>query len=152
MVVGDASKGSDLAQIRKYKVALTKGIALFNKHPIKGVEYLIHAEILKNDPEDIASFFEKTDGLDKSRIGEYLGNTKEMCLEVMHAYVDGLDFSGMELDVALRSHDSGFLLISAREQYLTIGCHHAGCSYLGFGYLEKLRKLTGLWRSMQKGI
>lgn len=101
-LTGDSAKGAELNQIRKYKTTLLKGIALFNKHPKKGVDFLIKEGILHEDAEEIANFFEKTDGLDKTMIGEYLGDTKEMCLEVMHAYVDAMDFTNTELDVALR--------------------------------------------------
>lgn len=101
-LTGDSAKGAELNQIRLYKTTLLKGISLFNKSPKKGMDFLIKEGILHEDAEEIANFFEKTDGLDKTMIGEYLGDTKEICLDVMHAYVDAMDFTGMELDVALR--------------------------------------------------
>lgn len=39
-----------------------------------GIEYLIQAEAIKREPADIAQFFRNTEGLDKTRIGEYLGD------------------------------------------------------------------------------
>ena len=53
-------------------------------------------------PEDVAKFLAKTAGLNKTMIGEYLGEREEMCLKVMHAYVDAMDFEGQEFDVAIR--------------------------------------------------
>ncbi|GMH32506.1 hypothetical protein BSKO_00340 [Bryopsis sp. KO-2023] len=107
---GDTAKGAELTQIREYKTRLLKGIALFNKSPKKGMEFLLDEGVLADDPDEIASFFGKTDGLNKTMIGEFLGDMKEMCIMVMHAYVDALDFTGMELDVALRAFLSGFRL------------------------------------------
>ncbi len=47
-------------------------------------------------------------GLDKATIGDYLGEREPFALKVMHAYVDALDFSGLELDDAIRTFLSGF--------------------------------------------
>jgi hypothetical protein len=37
------------------------------------MRWLIEQNIVKNDPVEIATFFRNTDLLDKSKIGEYLG-------------------------------------------------------------------------------
>lgn len=63
---------------------------------------MIHEGLLPDEPEEIAAFLEKTEGLDKTMIGEYLGHQDEACVMVMHAYVDSLDFCNSELDQALR--------------------------------------------------
>lgn len=39
----------------------------------QGIEYLIEHQLLDNDPEDIASFLFKGEGLNKTAIGDYLG-------------------------------------------------------------------------------
>jgi brefeldin A-inhibited guanine nucleotide-exchange protein len=54
-------------------------------------------------PEDIATFLAKTDGLNKTLIGDYLGEREDMALKVMHAYVDAMGFEGMEFDSAIRT-------------------------------------------------
>ena len=58
--------------------------------------------MLAREPEEVAKFFAKTQGLNKTMIGEYLGEREETCLRVMHAYVDAMDFSGAAFDQAIR--------------------------------------------------
>ena len=41
--------------------------------PKKGIEYLIEHELLKNTAEDVAQFLYKGEGLNKTAIGDYLG-------------------------------------------------------------------------------
>jgi Sec7-like guanine-nucleotide exchange factor len=53
-------------------------------------------------PEDIAKFLAKTSGLEKTVIGEYLGEREDTALAVMHAYVDAMDFVNLEFDNAIR--------------------------------------------------
>jgi len=53
-------------------------------------------------PEEVAKFLAKTSGLDKTMIGEFLGEREEGCLRVMHAYVDAMDFAGSDFDSAIR--------------------------------------------------
>ncbi len=58
--------------------------------------------MLGRTPEEVAKFLAKTAGLNKTMIGEYLGEREEACLRVMHAYVDAMDFAGSEFDTAIR--------------------------------------------------
>lgn len=48
-----------------------------------------------------------------SQVGEYLGGHDSRAIAVMHAYVDGEDFSGQQLDAALRQLLGGFRLPGA---------------------------------------
>jgi brefeldin A-inhibited guanine nucleotide-exchange protein len=59
--------------------------------------------MLGGAPEDVAAFLAKADGLDKTLIGDYLGEREDFNLKVMHCYVDALDFSDMEFDTAIRT-------------------------------------------------
>ncbi len=58
--------------------------------------------MLAREPEEVARFLAKTQGLNKTMIGEYLGEREDTCLKVMHAYVDAMDFSGAAFDQAIR--------------------------------------------------
>ena len=58
--------------------------------------------MLGKEPHEVSKFLAKTAGLNKTMIGEYLGEREEFCIKVMHAYVDALDFVGKEFDVAIR--------------------------------------------------
>lgn len=67
--------------------------------------------MLGRTPEDVAKFLAKTAGLNKTMIGEYLGEREETCLRVMHSYVDAMDFTGSEFDTAIRLYTCIFLII-----------------------------------------
>ncbi len=54
-------------------------------------------------PADVAAFLADTPGLSKSMIGDYLGEREDAALAAMHAYVDRLDFAGLEFDEAIRA-------------------------------------------------
>lgn len=58
--------------------------------------------MLGRAPGEIAKFLQKTSGLNKTMIGEYLGEREEEALKVMHAYVESLDFTGLDFDAAIR--------------------------------------------------
>jgi len=59
--------------------------------------------MLGRTPEEVATFLAKTEGLDKTLIGDYLGEREDFNLKVMHAFVDALDFSNLEFDTAIRT-------------------------------------------------
>lgn len=39
----------------------------------QGLDYLVQGEVLQNDAQSIASFLKTSEGLDRTKIGEYLG-------------------------------------------------------------------------------
>lgn len=86
------------------------GVDIFNKKPKKGLKYLQDIGKLGKEPDDIASFLQRTPGLDKVAIGDFLGEKDEPNISAMHAYVDTMDFSGLEIDEAIRKFLSGFRL------------------------------------------
>ncbi|MEQ2181065.1 Cytohesin-1, partial [Goodea atripinnis] len=45
----------------------------FNMDPTKGIHFLTESSLLKNTSEDIAQFLYKGEGLNKTAIGDYLG-------------------------------------------------------------------------------
>ncbi|ESW06891.1 hypothetical protein PHAVU_010G085000 [Phaseolus vulgaris] len=109
-VSNDASDVSNIEQRRAYKLELQEGISLFNRRPKKGIEFLINANKVGDSPEDIAAFLKEASGLNKTLIGDYLGEREELPLKVMHAYVDSFNFQGMEFDEAIRVFLQGFRL------------------------------------------
>ncbi|KAL2536491.1 Brefeldin A-inhibited guanine nucleotide-exchange protein 2 [Forsythia ovata] len=106
----DVSDVSAIEQRCAYKLELQEGISLFNRRPKKGIEFLINANKVGNSPKDIAAFLKNASGLNKTLIGDYLGEREELSLKVMHAYVDSFDFQGMEFDEAIRAFLLGFRL------------------------------------------
>ncbi|XP_043715522.1 brefeldin A-inhibited guanine nucleotide-exchange protein 2-like [Telopea speciosissima] len=106
----EVSDVSTIEQRRAYKLELQEGISLFNRKPKKGIEFLINAKKVGDSPEEIAAFLKNASGLNKTLIGDYLGEREELPLKVMHEYVDSFDFQGMEFDEAIRSFLQGFRL------------------------------------------
>ncbi|CAN1308266.1 Brefeldin A-inhibited guanine nucleotide-exchange protein 2 [Linum perenne] len=101
---------SSIEQRRAYKLELQAGISIFNRKPKKGIEFLINANKVGNSPEEIAVFLRNASGLNKTLIGDYLGEREDLSLKVMHAYVNSFEFQGMEFDEAIRSFLKGFRL------------------------------------------
>ncbi|KAJ1259956.1 hypothetical protein BS78_10G194900 [Paspalum vaginatum] len=106
----DITDSSSLEQRRAYKMELQKGISLFNKKPSKGIDFLIRSKKIGSSPEDVASFLRNTGGLNATMIGDYLGERDDFPLKVMHAYVDALNFKGMDFGQAIRFFLQGFRL------------------------------------------
>ncbi|PWA76858.1 SEC7-like guanine nucleotide exchange family protein [Artemisia annua] len=99
-----------LEQRRAYKLELQKGIALFNRKPSKGIEFLISNKKIDGTPEAVALFLKNISGLNETVIGDYLGEREEFPLKVMHAYVDSFIFDGMDFGEAIRFFLRGFRL------------------------------------------
>ena len=74
----------------------------FNMDPKKGIEYLLENELIKNTPEDVAFFLLKSEGLNKTAIGDYLGEKKDFNMKVLDAFINLHDFANLILISALR--------------------------------------------------
>ncbi len=102
---------NDFELVRQRKELFEKGIDLFNQSAKKGLEYLIEKNLLNKEPEEIAQFFHSyQDLLDKTVIGDYLGEDDKFHKQTMYAYIDQLDFIQMDFLAALRKFLSGFRL------------------------------------------
>lgn len=89
---------------------MQKGIALFNRKPSKGIDFLISTKKIGSSPEAVGLFLKNTAGLNETIIGNYLGEREEFPLKVMHAYVDSFKFEGMDFGQAIRFFLRGFRL------------------------------------------
>ncbi|QDZ20210.1 Sec7 domain-containing protein [Chloropicon primus] len=108
---GESQREMDqLEQKKAYKMNYQKGLKLFKKKPKKGLEYLQKLGALGKSPKDVADFLMAAQGLDKSSIGEFLGDADQFNLDVMYSYVEMLDFTDMKFDEGLRHFLSGFRL------------------------------------------
>lgn len=81
---------------------LVIGKKKFNMDPKKGIEYLIEEGLLQDSPDDIAEFLCKGEGLNKTAIGNYLGEKADLNLAVLAAFVRQHEFTNMLLVSALR--------------------------------------------------
>ncbi|KFK26192.1 hypothetical protein AALP_AA8G214600 [Arabis alpina] len=96
------------AQKRKLAIAANH----FNRDEKKGLEYLKYNHLVSDppDPMALASFFRFTPGLDKTMIGDYLGDPDELHLSVLKSFTHTFEFTGMNLDTALRTFLESFRL------------------------------------------
>ncbi|KAL0739682.1 hypothetical protein Bca4012_015892 [Brassica carinata] len=106
----ESSEAATLEQRRAYKIELQKGVALFNRKPSKGIEFLISSKKVGSSPDEVVSFLRDTTGLNATMIGDYLGEREEFPMKVMHAYVDSFDFKEMNFGEAIRFFLRGFRL------------------------------------------
>uniref|UniRef100_A0A9L0SS57 IQ motif and SEC7 domain-containing protein 3 n=1 Tax=Equus caballus TaxID=9796 RepID=A0A9L0SS57_HORSE len=90
---------TDTLRKRLYRI----GLNLFNINPDKGIQFLISRGFIPDTPIGVAHFLLQRKGLSRQMIGEFLGNSKKQFnRDVLDCVVDEMDFSGMELDEALR--------------------------------------------------
>ncbi|XP_035863879.1 IQ motif and SEC7 domain-containing protein 1-like isoform X2 [Sander lucioperca] len=89
---------NDVVQRRQYRI----GLNLFNKKPEKGIQYLIERGFVSDTPVGIARFILERKGLSRQMIGEFLGSRSQFNKDVLDCVLDEMDFSGMDLDDALR--------------------------------------------------
>ncbi|KAL2138809.1 hypothetical protein VTI28DRAFT_6215 [Corynascus sepedonium] len=93
------------------KTAMTNAIKVFNYKPKHGIKLLIKEGFIPSDSnEDIARFLLSEDRLDKAQIGEYLGEGDQKNVDIMHAFVDMMDFSKKRFVDALREFLQAFRL------------------------------------------
>lgn len=93
------------------KTAKTNAIKVFNYKPKRGIKLLIQEGFIPSDkPEDIARFLMTEDRLDKAMIGEFLGEPDQKNVDIMHAFVDMMDFSKKRFVDALREFLQAFRL------------------------------------------
>ncbi|XP_067088329.1 cytohesin-2-like isoform X1 [Osmerus mordax] len=81
---------------------LNSGKKKFNMDPKKGINYLVDNKLLVWSPQPIAEFLYKEDGLNKTAIGDFLGDREEIHLQTLKAFVDLHEFSDLNLVQALR--------------------------------------------------
>ncbi|XP_052068872.1 cytohesin-1-like isoform X6 [Mytilus californianus] len=93
---------SDGSQNNPKTKQMSIGKKKFNMDPKKGIEYLIDHQLLPNTPEEVAKFLFQGEGLNKTAIGDYLGEAKDFNISVLKAFVNLHEFSDMILVQALR--------------------------------------------------
>uniref|UniRef100_A0A8C9SWX8 Cytohesin 3 n=1 Tax=Scleropages formosus TaxID=113540 RepID=A0A8C9SWX8_SCLFO len=81
---------------------IAMGRKKFNMDPKKGIQFLLENDLLQNTPEDIAQFLYKGEGLNKTVIGDYLGERDDFNIKVLQAFVELHEFADLNLVQALR--------------------------------------------------
>lgn len=77
---------------------MSLGCKKFNMDPKKGIEFLVENGLLKKDDEqDIAVFLYRGEGLNKTAIGDFLGEKSGIHERVLKAFVGLHDFTDLIL-------------------------------------------------------
>ncbi|GKC64773.1 brefeldin A-inhibited guanine nucleotide-exchange protein 5, partial [Tanacetum coccineum] len=105
-----AESQGNFEKVKAHKSTVEAAISEFNRHPVKGIEFLKSNSLVENTPVSVAQFLRNTPSLDKAMIGDYLGQHEEFPLAVKHAYVDSMNFSEMKFHTAIREFLRGFRL------------------------------------------
>ncbi|XP_022054139.1 cytohesin-4-like [Acanthochromis polyacanthus] len=79
-----------------------RGKKKFNMDPKTGIYYLVENGLLEWQSDSVAEFLYKEEGLNKTAIGNFLGEREEMHLEILKAFVGLHEFSDLNLVQALR--------------------------------------------------
>jgi len=109
--LGSRDNVEQIQSLKQQKEILETGIEMFNKKPKRGMEFLQKQGLVGPSARDIAEFLHKDDErLDRTVIGEFLGEAEELNKTVMYCYVDLLDFKDKDLVQALRLFLEGFRL------------------------------------------
>ncbi|KAI8426603.1 hypothetical protein MSG28_005386 [Choristoneura fumiferana] len=96
--------------LKQQKEVWETGIDLFNRKPKKGVAFLQEQSLLGTSTKEIAEWLLTDERLDKTFVGEFLGENDDHSKEVMYAYVDSMNFANMDIVAALRHFLEGFRL------------------------------------------
>ncbi|XP_054634087.1 cytohesin-4-like [Dunckerocampus dactyliophorus] len=80
----------------------SNGKKKFNMDPKKGINFLLDNKLLDKDAQCIAEFLYKEEGLNKTAIGDFLGERDELHLQTLKAFVELHEFSDLNLVQALR--------------------------------------------------
>ena len=100
-----------LERAKQRKTAMLNAVRQFNFKPKKGIKALVESGFIRSSsPEDIAQFLLSTDQLDKSALGEYMGEGDDENVKIMHAFVDSMDFTKTRFVDALRRFLQSFRL------------------------------------------
>ncbi|KAL5975520.1 hypothetical protein ACLOJK_019844 [Asimina triloba] len=84
----------------------------YNRDEKKGMEFLKICNLVPNPPDAMsyAYFLRYTPGLEKNKIGDFLGDPDELHLQVLKEFTDTFNFAGVILDTALRTYLETFRL------------------------------------------
>lgn len=107
----DVDDPSQFESLKQQKTELTACVRLFNYKPKKAIPELINKKFIKDDsPESIARWLLSTDDLNLASVGDFLGEGEENNIEIMHAFVDQFDFTGLSIVDAIRNFLQKFRL------------------------------------------
>jgi cytohesin len=96
----------NLPRLRQMSIGKKK----FNTDSKKGMEFLIENNLVENDVKSVGHFLFNSDGLNKTSIGNYLGERDDFNIKVLKEFTNQHDFKSKNLVEALRDFLSSFRL------------------------------------------
>lgn len=125
---------SPFDKTRKLKALYSKAIDAFNADPEHNLHMLIESGLVKEDPKSVAAFFHSHRTLlNPTGVGLILGNSKPFQKEIMHEYIDQIEFTSLSLVEALYKFLSMFRLPPESQQIDRIIEKFAHAFYLSHG-------------------
>ncbi|KAL9088934.1 MAG: hypothetical protein Q9165_005991 [Trypethelium subeluteriae] len=99
-----------LREQRSMKKVTIRGATKFNENPKGGIAFLASQGIIDdpNNPHSVVKFLKGTARIDKKVLGDYL--SKKSNDELLNAFLDLFDFTGLRVDEALRQLLNSFRL------------------------------------------
>mmetsp|Transcript_27237 Transcript_27237/g.37406 ORF Transcript_27237/g.37406 Transcript_27237/m.37406 type:complete len:439 (-) Transcript_27237:94-1410(-) len=90
--------------------ALDRGIRAFNINPMRGIRYILTESGLAEDLPALGIFLAQVHGLNKNKLGEWLGEHHEEAVTTLGFFSQNFHFAGMAFGPALRRFLSRFKL------------------------------------------
>ncbi|KAL8500114.1 hypothetical protein ACS0TY_019927 [Phlomoides rotata] len=109
----DINSWIDYVRVRKVqKRKILIAGSHYNRDDRKGLEYLKITKLISDPPnaKAYAYFFRYTPKLDKTTIGEFLGDPDVFHVQVLKEFTNTFEFTGMNLDSSLRTYLESFRL------------------------------------------
>lgn len=107
-ISSSSNSPNSLQRNKEVKSIFEKAKDLFTLKPKLGLSLLISAGFIEDTPQSIAQYLLHANNLDKSKIGEYLGDFRN--IPILHAYINIFNFVGEDIDIALRKLLANFRL------------------------------------------
>jgi hypothetical protein len=93
---------------KKVKDIFDHGLEIFKKSSKKGLQFFIEHEIVESDGASIAHFLFNTAQLDPVSVGEVIGGSDPLNIEILRDFVNHFAFAGMSFESAFRHFLSKF--------------------------------------------
>ncbi|OHS97515.1 Sec7 domain containing protein [Tritrichomonas foetus] len=93
---------------KKEKNMIEKAQDVFKKSPNKGLLYFSSHNMCEDNAQSYADFLFETAWLDPAGVGEVIGGSKPLNLEILPLFVKHFDFKGQSFETAFRSFLSKF--------------------------------------------
>ena len=75
--------------VKAIKDTRATGLAMFEANPLKGIKFLQNGGVVRASPQDAAAWLRaNVKHLNRDSLGELFGMSNELCVAIMHAWVD----------------------------------------------------------------